>query len=114
DELRRFGLFRNERPLHSRCETCAAATTQSRSFYFVDDVVGLHLQRFPCGLVAVELDVAIDVLRALSKALGDDAHLIGMRDQRRWCVECLHCFVLLLYCSRIASIFCGVTFRWKS
>src|SRR5579864_548099 len=68
----------NERPFQARVESRAAAPTQSRILDFVDNRVRLHAQRLAHRLVPVELDVAVDIRRALSKALRNYAYLIGM------------------------------------
>jgi hypothetical protein len=58
----------------------AAAAAQVRRLHLVDDGVGLHGERLLQGLVAVELQIAVEVGRAQAKALGDDLYLIGMGD----------------------------------
>ena len=73
-------LLGNERPLQPRVESRATTPAQAGVLDFIDDGVGLHGQRFLHGLVAIEFKVAVDVRRALAKALGDDIYLVGMGD----------------------------------
>ncbi len=83
--LRLGRLLGHERPLHPRRKACAAATAQIRGLHLVDDPVGPLRETFPCGFVAAELDVLIDIRRALAEALRDNLHFIGMRNQPRHC-----------------------------
>ena len=76
--FRSFRLLGNERPFHSGGEAGTSSTAQPRCLYFIDDVVGLHLQRFAGSFVAAEFNVAIDVLRAVAKTLRDNTNLVGM------------------------------------
>ena len=75
------GIFRNERPLQASIEPRAAAPPQSRVLDFIDDRLRLHGERLLHGLVAVEFEIAVDVRRALSKALRNYAYLVGMGNQ---------------------------------
>ena len=76
--LRLGRLLGHERPLHAGGESGAAAAAQVRRLHLVDDGVRLHGQRLLQRLVAVELEVAVEVGRAHAKALGDDLYFIGM------------------------------------
>src|SRR3954471_24342241 len=67
------GFFRNEAPLHSGREAGAAASAKVGSLHLVDDRVGRHLQGFLHGLIAIELEVSLDVSGTFAKALGNDA-----------------------------------------
>src|SRR5450759_5276673 len=71
-------LFRNKRPLHSRAETGATASAQAGILDLIDDGVRLQGESFLHGFVAVQLEIAIDIRRALTKALRDHAYLVGM------------------------------------
>ena len=74
-------LLRHERPLHAGREASAAAAAQVGGLHLGDDAIRAHAQ-WPSGsLVAVELDVFVDVGRALAKAEGDDIDFIGMGDE---------------------------------
>src|SRR5438270_5525637 len=76
-----FGLVRllgNESPFHAGREAGAAASAKIGSLDFIDNVVRLHLQRLLDGLVAVKLQMAIDVRSAFTKALRNDADFVGM------------------------------------
>src|SRR5579859_442775 len=76
-----FGLGRflgYEGPLHAGGEAGAAAPAKVRRFDLIDDVVGRHAEGFLRGFVAIELEVSLDIGRALAKALGDDFYFIGM------------------------------------
>ena len=74
-------LLGNERPFQPRAESSAATAAQAGVLDFIDDGVGLHGQRFLHSLIAIELNVAVDVRRALAKALGNDFYLVGMGNQ---------------------------------
>ncbi len=62
-------LLRNERPLHSSVESRAAAPAQAGILDLIDDGVRLHAERLLHGLVAVKLEIAVDIRRALPKRL---------------------------------------------
>ena len=81
---RRLG---NERPFHPRRKTRAAAPAQRRVLDLVDNRVRPHAQRLLHGFVAVELKIAINLCRALTKAPGDDPYFIGMGNQLSHLIE---------------------------
>ena len=68
----------NERPLHARRESRAAAPAQAGSLDLVHDGVRAHAERLLHGLVAVQFEVAVEIGRAQAEALGDDLYLVGM------------------------------------
>ena len=79
-----FGdLLGHEGPLHAGGKARAAAAAQVRGLHLVDDPVGALREALLRGLVAAELDVLVDVGRALAEALRDDLHFIGMGDEPR-------------------------------
>jgi len=78
DVLGFLGDFGDEGPLHAGGEAGAAATAQAGGFHGVDDPLGAFGNGLLGGLVAVELDVLVDVRGAHTKALGEDLHFIGM------------------------------------
>ena len=103
-------LLGDERPLHARGESGAAASAEIAGLHLVDDGVGTEFEGLPHGLVAVEFEIAVEVGSAETEAPADDFDLIGMGDQvchSYWAAFCL-------YSSRIWSIFSGVRFSWKS
>ena len=59
-----------------------AASAQARVLYLINDCIGLHGESLLHGFVAVQFEVAIDVRRALSKALRDDLYFVGMGNER--------------------------------
>src|ERR1019366_5880701 len=74
-----FGrLLRHKRPLHSRTEPSAAPSAQAGVLHLVDQGIRTHAQGLLNGLIAVQLEIAIDIRSALSKALRDYAYLVGM------------------------------------
>ena len=75
--------FGHERPLEAGGEACAAAAAQVRGFHLVDDAFGAQREGLARGLVAAQLDVAVDVRRALAEAVGDDGDAVGMGGERR-------------------------------
>ena len=77
-----FGrLLRDKRPLHPGAEPGAAASAQAGVLHLVDDGVRLHGERLLHGLVAVQFEIAIDIRRALAKALRDRP--VPRRDGKR-------------------------------
>ena len=74
-------LLGHERPLHPGRESRPAAPAQAGILDLIDDGVRLHAERLLHGLVAVKLEVAVDVGRTHAKAPGDDFYLVGMGDQ---------------------------------
>src|SRR5207244_9727197 len=75
------GLFGYKGPFHAGREAGAAASAEVGSLDFVDDVVRLHLQRLLDSLVAIKLQMAIDVGSAFAKALRDNVDFGGMEDK---------------------------------
>ena len=73
---------------------------------------GTFCDRLLDGLVAVELNVLVDVRSALAEPAGEHSNFVGMRDQGR------HYFSSFplpsRYIWKIASTFAGVRFSWKS
>ncbi len=78
-------LLGHERPLHPGREPGAAAAAQAGILDLVDDGVRLHGERLLHGLVAVELEIAVDVGRTLAEAPGDDFYLVGMGNEVSHC-----------------------------
>ena len=76
-------LLGHERPLQAGGKARAAAAAQIGGLHLVDDPVGALRQAFLRGFVAAELDVLVDIGRALAEATGHDLDFIGMRDQPR-------------------------------
>ncbi len=76
-------LLGNEGPLHASGEACAAAAPQAGGLHLFDDPFGALREALLRGLVAAELEVAIDLGRALTEAAGDDLDFIGMGDEPR-------------------------------
>src|SRR5437773_3781555 len=79
-----FGLVRllgNESPFHAGREAGATASAKIGSLDFIDDFVRLHLERLLDSLVAVKLQMAIEIRSAFAKTLGDDADFVGMEDK---------------------------------
>ena len=62
------GLLGDEGPLHAGGEARAAASTQVRGLHLGDDGVRGHFEGLARSRVAVELDVFVDVGRALAEA----------------------------------------------
>src|SRR5579859_3759747 len=87
------GLLWDERPFQAGGEACAAAAAEAGGFHLVDDPVGAFGEGFFGGLVAAQLDVAIDVGRSHAEALGDDLDFVGMGYEPR------HLWTLPLLCS---------------
>ena len=78
-----FGrLLGDERPLHPGAEARAAAPPQAGVLDLIDDGVRLHAERLLHGLVAVQLEIAVNIGRTLAEALGDDLDLVGMGNER--------------------------------
>src|ERR1700688_4185581 len=75
------GLLGHERPLHPGIESSSATPAQAGVFYQIHNRIRLHAERFLDGLVAVELQVAIDISRTLAKAFGYDFYFVGMGNQ---------------------------------
>src|SRR6185312_2110944 len=76
-----FGLGRllgDKRPFHAGGEPRAAPATEVGGFHLVDDPVGALIEALLCRPVAAEFDIAVDLLRALAEAAGDDLDLVGM------------------------------------
>ncbi len=76
--LRLFTLLRHKRPLHAGGKTGTAAATQAAGLHLIDDPFGTALDRLLRGLVAVQLDVFIDLGRTLAEAAREDTNLVGM------------------------------------
>src|SRR5208337_651014 len=76
--LRLGRLFRHERPLHPRRESRPAAPSKPGILYFINNGVRLHAQRLLHGLIAVQVEIAVNIRRALPKPSRDDLYLIGM------------------------------------
>ena len=77
--FRRF--LGHERPFHAGGKSGAAAPAQVRCLDLVDDPVRTQRERLLQRLVAVELDVAVNVGRTLPEALGNHAYFVGMGNQ---------------------------------
>src|SRR4051812_40048601 len=71
----------NKAPLHAGREAGATASAKVRSLHLVDDRVRRHRKRLLDGLVAVELEVGVDVGRTFAEPLGNDADFVGMGNQ---------------------------------
>ena len=81
--LRLGGLLRHKRPLQACRKSRAAPPPQVTGFHLIDNPVRALRQTLLRGFVAAEFNVAIDVIRAQTKATADNFHFIGMRDQSR-------------------------------
>ena len=75
-------LLRDKGPLHSRTESGAAPSAQAGVLHLIDDRVRAHAHSLLHGFVAVELEIALDIGSALTKALRDHAYLVGMGNER--------------------------------
>ena len=63
----------NEAPLQAGGKSGAAAAAQGRNFYFLDDLLGRHLNRLEKGFVAIGGEIGIERFRIPeTKALGQD------------------------------------------
>ena len=83
EHIFRFGrLLRHKRPLHPRAEPGATSSAQARVLHLGNDRVRAHAQSLLHGLIAVQLEIAIDLRSALTKALRDHAYLVGMGNER--------------------------------
>src|SRR5438045_4548603 len=82
DVLGLLRLLRHERPFHACWKSGAAAPTQIRGLYLINNLVRLHGHRLLRSLVAVKLKVATDISRALIEALRNDTHLLRMAEER--------------------------------
>src|SRR5882724_3089769 len=102
-------FFGNEAPFHASREAGAAAPAKVGGFDLVDDRVRSHLQSFFDGLVAVELEIGVDVGRTFAEPLRNDSDLVGMLSQIRH-----YCFAFERYVSKTLSMAAGVRFSWKS
>ena len=76
--FRLYRLLRDKRPFHPRTEPGPAPSAQAGVLHLIDDDVRLHGECLLHGFVAVQLEIAIDIRSALSKALRDNAYLVGM------------------------------------
>ena len=74
-------LLGHERPLQSGAETRAATPAQAGILDLVDDAVRPHAQGLLHRLVAVQLQVAINIGRTQAESLGDDFYFVGMGNQ---------------------------------
>ena len=61
----------------------AAAPAQPGGLHLVDDPLGPFFNGVAHGLVAVQLEVLVDLRRALPKAARDDLYFIGMGNESR-------------------------------
>ena len=68
----------NKGPLQSGGKAGAATPAKVGGLDLINDVVGRHGQGFLHGLVTVELQVCLNIGRALAKALGDNFYFVGM------------------------------------
>src|SRR5215469_34170 len=73
-----LGGLGDEGPLHARGEACSAAAAKAGSFHLADDPIGSFFDGELYGLVAIELDVLVDVGCALAEAAGENANFIRM------------------------------------
>src|ERR1700733_97468 len=71
-------LFGHKRPFQPGIESRSSPPAQAGAFYFIDDGVRLHPERLLYGLVTVQFEIAIDIGRPQTEALGDDLYLVGM------------------------------------
>ena len=113
--------LRHKAPLHARGEARATAPTQAAGLHGVDDPSRHCLRALRNGLlhrrVAVQLDVSVDVGRALAEAPLQDDDLIGMGDKSRHYFPSFAASIGVCpaaYWSRISSTFAGVSSSWKS
>ena len=79
--FRMLALLGDERPLHAGREAGAAAAAQAGGLHLVDDPLGRLAETLLQRLIAAELDVLVDIGRALAKAEGEQSHFIGMGDE---------------------------------
>ena len=74
-------LLGNERPLQPGAESRAATPAQAGILHLIDDAVRAHAQGLLHRLVAVQLQVAIDIGRTQAESFGDDFYFVGMGNQ---------------------------------
>ncbi len=84
DVLWLFGLLGDEGPLHAGRETSSAAAAKAGGLHGVDDPFGTLGDGLLNGLVAVKLEVLLDICSALTETAGDDFYFIGMGDAEGW------------------------------
>jgi hypothetical protein len=78
DVLGFLGDFGHEGPLHTGGEACTATATEAGYLHRVDDPLGTLRDCLLDGLVAIELEVLVDVGCALAEAAGDYFDFIWM------------------------------------
>ena len=65
---------------HAGGKACSAAAAQAGGLHRIDDALGAEVERHPRRLIAVELEVLVDVGGALAEAALEDNDFLGMGD----------------------------------
>ena len=89
--FRMRALLGHERPLQPGREAGAAAAAQAGGLHLVDDPFGRLPEALLQRLIAAQLDIFVDIGRALAKAEGEQPDFIGMGDECRASVSSLSC-----------------------
>src|ERR1700677_3914103 len=81
--LRLLAGLGHEAPLHPRRKPRAAAPAHPAGLHGVDNPLGPLSDRILDSLISIQLDVLLDILRALAKPLLQRDHFIRMRNMSR-------------------------------